>query len=83
MSEVPYSNREINRLFGEVKEQLNRIEEQTTKTNGNVRALQKWRAYTAGALAVIVFAVLPLVVYVFQLQVTQVEARIIKNESTR
>ena len=36
------------------KEQLSRILEQTTKTNGNVTKLKAWKNYTAGAIAVII-----------------------------
>lgn len=55
-----YSNREIDTLVKELKEQLDRIEVQTTKTNGRVSTLENWRAGIIAVLAFIAFA-LPLV----------------------
>ena len=40
--------------FGET---LKRIETQTIKTNGRVSALEKWRSYLAGGMAVILILV--------------------------
>lgn len=37
--EAPYANREIDEMMKDVKEQLNRIETQTTATNGKVRKI--------------------------------------------
>jgi len=37
-----------------VKPTLVRIEAQTTKTNGTVRDLQRWKSYIMGGLSVIV-----------------------------
>ena len=54
MTDVPYSNREIDSHFKEIKDTLARIESQTTKTNGRVDNLENWRSYTAGAIAVII-----------------------------
>lgn len=43
MSEPDYTNREIDRMFGEIMTVLSRIEEQTIKTNGRVTKLEFWR----------------------------------------
>lgn len=51
----PYSNRELDEKFADIKDSLNRIEEQTKKTNGSVANLKMWKAYTTGAIAVIMF----------------------------
>jgi hypothetical protein len=51
----PYSNRELDEKFGDIKESLNRIEAQTTKTNGSVANLKLWRAYLTGAVTIIAF----------------------------
>ncbi len=37
--EIPYQNREIREMFDDVRESLQRIEIQTTTTNGKVRKL--------------------------------------------
>jgi hypothetical protein len=57
----PYSNREIDGHFHEMKETLCRIENQVTKTNGRVSSLEAWRNFTVGAVAVIT-VLLPFIV---------------------
>lgn len=57
--DIPYSNRELDEKFIDIKEQLNRIEAQTTATNGKVRNLQMWRAYTLGFCAAVSLLLLP------------------------
>lgn len=41
--EQEYSNREIDRMFGEIIQTLNRIETAVNKTNGRVTALEHWK----------------------------------------
>lgn len=41
MPDPDYSNREIDRMFSEITQSLDRIEKQTTKTNGRVTRLEK------------------------------------------
>jgi len=65
MPETPYTKRELDSHFHEVKNTLRRIEIQTTKTNGEVAKLKVWRGYITGALAIISALVIPLVVYIF------------------
>lgn len=44
MSKEPeYSNREIDRMFTEIKELLISIKTQTTETNGRVTRLEYWK----------------------------------------
>jgi len=43
MPEPDYSNREIDRMFQEIKVLLMDIKEQTTKTNGRVTKLEFWK----------------------------------------
>lgn len=43
MPESDYSNREIDRMFQEIKVLLMDIKEQTTKTNGRVTKLEFWK----------------------------------------
>lgn len=76
MSEQAYSNREIDFHFAEIKEKLELILAQTTKTNGRVTSIEKdhvtrkefeevsaWKSYATGAVAVIVAIILPLLTY--------------------
>lgn len=80
MHEVDYSNREIDTKFFNLKEHidenhqvvmetLDRIEKQTTKTNGRVSSLENWRSWIVGGLAVFAFLVIPLLVYAFNLAI--------------
>lgn len=75
MNDIPYSNRELDQKFdqltdamAEMKEDimqvLERIEAQTTKTNGRVSKLEGWRAWITGGLAVSGIIILPLATYV-------------------
>lgn len=60
MPEEPYSNREIREMHRDIVSRLDRIEAQTTKTNGRVNKLENWRAYMAGTIAVIVALGVPI-----------------------
>lgn len=61
--ELQYSNREIDRMFLEIQETLGRIEVQTKQTNGKVASLSLWRAYMAGAIAVLSVIAVPICWY--------------------
>lgn len=52
MPEHPYKNREIDTFMNEIREALDRIETQTTKTNGRVTSLEQWRWYQTGAITI-------------------------------
>ena len=54
-----YSKKELELMFIAMREQLNRIETQTSKTNGRVTKLEQWQAYVLGATAVLIVLVLP------------------------
>ena len=58
-----YSDKTLDVLFQEIKDQLNRIELQTVKTNGTVANLKSWKAYITGALTAITLLVLPTLGY--------------------
>lgn len=51
------------RMF--LTDSINRVEAQTVKTNGRVSALEKRSWMAAGALAVVMAIVIPMVVYVW------------------
>ena len=69
-----YTTRELDLIFQDIKDQLNRFEAQTntslmeikaqvTKTNGSVINLKVWRGYLTGAVAVIIIIGLPIMGY--------------------
>jgi hypothetical protein len=64
MTDPHYSNREIDILFKEIKESLERIESQTTKTNGRVTSLENWKWYITGLVSLLVMLKLPEIVKV-------------------
>lgn len=63
MNDTPYSNREIDLHFTEIKETLRRIEAQTIRTNGRVTGLEQWKQYILGCIAVLVLIGLPVLTY--------------------
>lgn len=60
MNEEPYQNREIREMFNDLKEGQVRIEEQTTKHNGRMTALEKWQYISMGGLSVLTVIVVPI-----------------------
>lgn len=70
MKEPPYTKREQDLYRLEVIATLNRIEAQTTKTNGRVSkleedqdAIEQWQAYLKGGMAVLSLMVVPVLIY--------------------
>lgn len=77
-----YTNRELDTFFGEMRETLKRIEEQTLKTNGSVinlkskvNDLDKWKYGNAVAVAIITGIIIPLIGYIFYTQVEHLKER--------
>lgn len=63
MTEDPFSNREITEMFKDITNGLTRVEAQTTKTNGRVNDMEKWRAFMTGAMAVLTTLVVPILAW--------------------
>ncbi len=70
MEELPYSKRELDQKFLFIEEKIDdviemggRIEVQTTKTNGRVTAVERWRYIMMGSIAVLVTIVVPLLAW--------------------
>lgn len=61
--EKDYSKREIDEKFTDIIKSLDRIEIQTTKTNGKVLGLQKWQSFIQGGLAILALIVVPILIY--------------------
>lgn len=55
---------------------IDRIEAQTIKTNGNVRALQIWKSCIIGGITVIVGVVIPLITFIYFEKVNQLNEKI-------
>lgn len=51
--EEPYQNREIDEMFSDIQKSLDRIEIQTSKTNGRVTKLEKILLITATVILVL------------------------------
>lgn len=71
--ESPYTNRELDEKFSDIKDSLNRIEEQTKKTNGSVArafneidSLKGYKWFLMGMGAVIVTLIIPVLIVFIQ-----------------
>lgn len=60
MPEEPYKNREIREMMDDVRNSLQRIEIQTTTTNGRVSQLERWKYIGMGATGVLTVVVVPI-----------------------
>lgn len=81
MKESPYTNRELDDHFNDVKTVLARIECQTTKTNGRVNKLEAWRSLLVGAWFVAYCMVIPLLAYLYTNQMNYFKEIINQNTS--
>ena len=63
--EKPYQKREIDEFMRDIKEALERIEAQTTRTNGRVSSLEIWRGFITGGLVIIGVVLLPILFKLF------------------
>lgn len=63
----PYTNREIDSKYQDITDALIRIETQTTKTNGHVADINKWRERMNGGAVVagvfMTFVVMPILAW--------------------
>lgn len=64
MGGEPYTNRELDMVFEEIRAKLDEIHEQTKQTNGRVSNLEKWQSFIKGGLAVLTMLVVPILISV-------------------
>jgi len=67
--EMPYTNRELREKWHDLYGTLQRIEIQTTATNGRVDALERWKYLGMGATSVLSFLVVPILVWALSILV--------------
>jgi hypothetical protein len=58
-----YTAREIKSMFDNIAEGIDRIEAQTTKTNGRVAVLERWQSFLQGGMAVLAMLLVPVLIY--------------------
>ena len=86
-----YSMREIDLIIKGVKdhidskdsaqdEKLDKILNQTMKTNGRVSKLEGWRSLLAGAWIVVSACVIPLLLYVALIEKSHIEKTLIQHQ---
>ncbi len=77
MEPSQYANREIDAKFSNLLEHmkgfetdtadsLERILEQTTRTNGRVTKLERWQSYTLGFCAAISLLLIPVIIFLIE-----------------
>lgn len=67
--ELPYTNRELREKWHDIENQLQRILNQTTLTNGRVGALEQWKHIGIGATTVLSFLIVPLLIWALSILV--------------
>ena len=66
MDTLPYTKREMDEKFLDIKISLDRIEAQTKRTNGRVSSLENWRWFLAGMGCIIITLFIPVLIAFIQ-----------------
>ncbi len=64
MTKKHYSDSLLDEMFKVIDEKLDRIIEQTTKTNGRCTELERFQGMFKGALGVVMTIILPIALYI-------------------
>lgn len=55
------TNQTIKHILGDIHKDIKNLTEISTKTNGRLTRLEQWRSYIAGAMAVVIMLLVPIV----------------------
>jgi hypothetical protein len=79
MTEIPYSNREIDQFNSDLRQdilglhaKIDKVLEQTTRTNGRLRTLEGWKMFVNGIMAVLITLIVPVFVGVIIYYLTRI-----------
>lgn len=64
LGDANFSQRELRYFFGEINGKLDAVVQQTTKTNGRVNDLEQDRDQMKGAMKIITYIFVPVILYI-------------------